>query len=72
LTKTFKLKERYKFSVLAEMFNVLNYQNYGGFNFNPTAGTPSGSAFGIATQRQGQTFGSGGPRAVQLGGRFSF
>jgi len=72
LTKTFRFKERYKFSVLGEMFNVLNYQNYGGFNFNPTAGTPAGSAFGIATQRQGQTFGSGGPRAVQVGGRFSF
>jgi hypothetical protein len=72
LTKTFILKERYKFSILGEMFNVLNYQNYGGFNFNPAAGTPAGSAFGIATQRQGQTFGSGGPRAVQVGGRFSF
>jgi len=72
LTKTFKFKERYKFAVLGEMFNVLNYQNYGGFNFNPTAGTPAGSAFGIATQRQAQTFGSGGPRAVQVGGRFSF
>ncbi len=67
LTKTFKLKERYKFAVLAEMFNVFNYQNYGGFNFDPSSGV-----FGIATQRQGQTFGSGGPRAVQLGGRFSF
>jgi hypothetical protein len=72
LTKTFKLKERYKFAILGEMFNVLKYQNFSGFNFNPTAGTPPGSGFGIATQRQGQTFGSGGPRAVQVGGRFTF
>jgi Carboxypeptidase regulatory-like domain len=72
LTKTFTLKERYKFAVLGEMFNVLNYQNFSGYNFNPVAGTPAGSAFGIATQRQAQTFGSGGPRAVQVGGRFTF
>jgi hypothetical protein len=72
LTKTFTIRERYKFSVLAEMFNVLNYANLSGFNFNPTAGSPSGSAFGLATQRIGQVFGSGGPRATQLGGRFTF
>jgi len=67
LTKTFTLKERYKFAVLAEMFNVFNYQNYTGFNYDPSSGV-----FGIPTQRQGQTFGSGGPRAVQLGARVSF
>jgi hypothetical protein len=67
LTKTFVVKERYKFAVMAEMFNVLNYQNYGGYNFDPSSGV-----FGVPTQRQGQTFGSGGPRAVQVGGRFSF
>ena len=72
LTKTFTFHERYKFSVLAEMFNVLNYANLSGFNFNPAAGSPAGAAFGIATQRIGQTFGSGGPRAVQVGGRFTF
>jgi hypothetical protein len=67
LTKTFTLKERYKFAVLAEMFNVFNYQNYQGYNFDPSSGV-----FGIPTQRAGQTFGSGGPRAVQLGARVSF
>lgn len=67
LTKTFTLKERYKFAVLAEMFNVFNYQNFSGFNYDPSSGV-----FGIPTQRQGQTFGSGGPRAVQLGARVSF
>jgi len=72
LTKTFTVHERYKFSVLAEMFNIFNYANFSGFNFDPGAGTPPGSTFGLATQRIGQVFGSGGPRATQVGGRFTF
>jgi len=67
LTKSFTVRERYKFQVFAEMFNVFNYANYGGYTYDP-----SSSAFGIATQRVTQVFGSGGPRAVQVGGRFSF
>jgi hypothetical protein len=49
------------------MFNVFNYANYGGYTFDP-----SSSAFGIQTQRATQVFGSGGPRAVQVGGRVTF
>jgi hypothetical protein len=67
LTKNFTYHERYKLSVFAEMFNVLNYANYGGYTFDP-----SSAAFGQQTQRVTQVFGSGGPRAVQVGGRFSF
>jgi hypothetical protein len=67
LTKTFTYRERYKLSIFAEMFNILNYSNYGGYTYDP-----SSSAFGIATQRQTQVFGSGGPRAVQVGGRVTF
>ncbi len=70
LTKVFTFKERYKFSVLAEMFNVFNYQNLSGYNYSLSGS--SGTSFGIPTQRAGQVFGSGGPRAVQLGGRFTF
>jgi hypothetical protein len=76
LTKEVKIKERYKISVFGEMFNVLNFFNPSGYNFtldtknaNPAAQTYN---FGIPTQRTGQTFGSGGPRAVQVGGRFTF
>jgi len=76
LTKQFTFKERYKLSVFGEMFNVLNYFNPSGYNFNldnknanPALQTYN---FGIPTQRTGQTFGSGGPRAVQVGGRFVF
>jgi hypothetical protein len=67
LTKVFTLKERYKFSVFAEMFNVFNLSNLSRFNFNVNSG-----AFGVPTQRAAQVFGTGGPRALQIGGRFSF
>jgi len=66
LTKNFIVKERYRFSILAESFNILNIGNETGQSYQ------LGSSFGIPTQRVVQTFGSGGPRAFQLGGRFSF
>jgi hypothetical protein len=76
LTKTLTLKERYKFSAFVEMFNVLNYFNPTGIsttvdtvNANPANQTFS---FGQPTGRFGQVFGSGGPRALQIGGRFQF
>jgi hypothetical protein len=76
LTKYFEFKDRYRISVFAEMFNVLNYANYSGFSFtlDPLATNPAqqGAAFGNPTQRAGQVFGSGGPRALQIGGRFQF
>ena len=63
-------------SLFGEMFNVLNYYNPSGYNFNldnknsnPAAQT---FAFGVPTQRVGQVFGSGGPRATQIGARFQF
>jgi predicted extracellular nuclease len=58
------------------MFNVLNYFNPSGYNFNLDNKNANAAAqtynFGIPTQRAGQVFGSGGPRAVQVGGRFTF
>jgi hypothetical protein len=66
LTKTFVLKERYKFAVLGEMFNALNISNLtiGSYTIGPSFGQPTG--------RVTQTFGSGGPRALQVGARFTF
>lgn len=76
LTKTFAFKERYKIAVFSEMFNVLNYFNPTGFNFNLDQKNPNPAAqtfaFGIPAQRTGQVFGSGGPRALQVGARFTF
>jgi hypothetical protein len=74
LTKTFTYKERNKLSLFAEGFNVLNIANLGGYSFNLDQVTPTNQtySFGQPTSRAGQVFGSGGPRAFQLGGRFQF
>jgi len=67
VTKNITFHERYKFGVFAEMFNIFNYANVGG-----QTSDPSSAAFAVPTQRATQVFGSGGPRAVQVGGRFTF
>jgi hypothetical protein len=73
LTKTFAWRERYKVSVFAEMFNVFNIANLSGFNYRlDTVRSPQTFSFGQPTQRTTQVFGSGGPRALQLGARFNF
>jgi hypothetical protein len=76
LTKKFTFKERYVISVFGEMFNAFNIANltYGSFTLDSKSGNPATQsfAFGQPTQRVLQTFGSGGPRAVQVGARFSF
>src|SRR5262249_13560345 len=72
LSKRFSFRERYKLSVFAEMFNVLNIANLSGFNYNLDSAAARGRSYGQPTQRITQVFGSGGPRAVQLGARFSF
>lgn len=69
LTKTFKWKEdRFKVAIFGEMFNVFNTANLGGYSFNLN----NTATFGQPTNRAGQIFGSGGPRALQVGGRISF
>jgi hypothetical protein len=68
LSKAFRFKERYEFRVMAEGFNIFNFGNSTGDNFN----LASPGSFGLPTQRVSQTFGSGGPRAFQFAGRFSF
>jgi hypothetical protein len=88
LTKVFTLKERYKFSILGEMFNAFNIANKTGYSSSLDTGAAGsvcqqgsvlpGSpgaiscSFGQATGRAGQGFGSAGPRAVQVGARFTF
>lgn len=66
LSKAFKFQERYSATVFIEGFNVFNIANLTGFS-----GTLN-SGFGQPTGRAGQNFGTGGPRALQVGGRFSF
>ena len=78
LTKTFTYKERYKFSILGEVFNAFNISNLSYPSAAWTLDTKSANAaaqtyaFGQPTQRINQTFGSAGPRAFQVGARFTF
>jgi hypothetical protein len=67
-TKNFTFKERYRLSVFGEAFNAFNIANLTGYSFSLTSPT----AFGQPTQRTDSTFGSAGPRALQVGARFSF
>jgi hypothetical protein len=67
LTKTITYKEHYRLALFGEVFNLFNVSNLS--QFNTTLNSP---AFGQASARVNQVFGSGGPRAEQLGARFSF
>jgi len=76
VTKVIAFKERGKLSIFGEVFNAFNIANLSGYSFtldtknaNPAAQVYN---FGQPTQRVNQTFGSGGPRAFQLGARLSF
>jgi hypothetical protein len=71
ITKGITYKERYHAEVFAEVFNLFNVANLTGYSFNLSGGVVS-TAFGQPTSRVGQVFGSGGPRAEQVGARISF
>ena len=70
MTKEFKLgTERAKLSLIGECFNVFNIANLGGYSYNLGS---SGAGLGVPTSASSNVFGSGGPRAFQFAGRFSF
>jgi hypothetical protein len=68
LSRVFKWRERYQMTIFGEVFNVFNFANLSGFG-NDLRQTLQ---FGQPTQRVDQVFGSGGPRAFQLGARLAF
>jgi Carboxypeptidase regulatory-like domain len=68
VTKTFNFADTQKLAVFVEVFNVFNVANLGGYSFNLN----NTATFGLPTNRASQVFGSGGPRAFQVGGRFTF
>jgi hypothetical protein len=68
VAKTFSFRERYKLRIIGEVFNIFNTSNVQLFNLDLASPT----SFGFPTQRIGQTFGSGGPRAFQVAARFMF
>jgi hypothetical protein len=61
-------KDRLRLSLFGEVFNLFNTANLVNYSGN-IANTAS---FGKAARRSEQIFGSGGPRAFQLGARVSF
>ena len=87
LTKTFR-PGRMRIEAFGELFNVFNVtnvlgtsnRNYSGFvnalvrdsNDPSDPGYLRSSAFGTAVSTAGGVFGSGGPRALQLGARVTF
>jgi hypothetical protein len=69
LSRSFSLGgERVRLVLIGEVFNLLNTANLVQFSGN----IADNAAFGQASGRFSQVFGSGGPRAFQLGVRLSF
>jgi outer membrane receptor protein involved in Fe transport len=75
LTKIFSFGERIRLEPIVEIFNVFNTTNILGVSntnysgFGNVLGSPN---FGQPVTTAGGVFGAGGPRAFQLGARFSF
>ena len=71
----FGFKERFRFEPIIEVFNLLNTTNILGVSntnysgFGNVLGTPS---FDQPLTTAGGVFGSGGARAFQFAGRFTF
>jgi hypothetical protein len=68
ITKIFTFRERFKLSAFGECFNCLNVSNLTGYSGD----LRNTESFMQPTARIYQVFGSGGPRAIQVGTRFSF
>jgi hypothetical protein len=67
LSRTFLFRDRWRLSVIGEVFNVCNVANLSGYSGDLTA-----AGFGQPTSRATQVFGSAGPRAFQLAMRARF
>jgi len=80
LAKNFNFGERYRLQFRAEFFNIFNHPNFAnpyggqnGFGLNDPSARPFGC--GCATPdiaAANPAVGSGGPRSIQLGGKFIF
>ena len=67
LSRSFVFQERWRVSLIGEVFNLYNKANLTGYSGDLTS-----AAFGQPTSRATQVFGSGGPRAFQFAMRVSF
>ena len=75
LTKVFNFGERAKLEPIVEVFNLFNTTNVLGIsntNYSGFGNVLGSASFGRPVTTAGGVFGSGGPRAFQLGARFSF
>jgi hypothetical protein len=69
VSRTFSLgSERLRLVLFGEVFNLLNVANLVGYSGN----IANPAQFGQPAERFTQIFGSGGPRAFQLGARVNF
>ena len=64
LSKTFSLKERFRFIPIVEAFNLFNHSNFGGYNTVITA-----ASFGTPAQNSDLAYAA---RMLQFAGRFEF
>jgi hypothetical protein len=67
LSRPFIFHERWRVTLIGEVFNLYNKANRTGYSEDLTS-----SAFGQPTGRANQIFGSGGPRAFQFATRVTF
>src|SRR5262249_45002038 len=67
LSRTFTFRDRWRLSLIGEVFNLYNNANLMGYSGDLTS-----AGFGRPTNRTTQIFGSGGPRAFQLAMRIGF
>jgi hypothetical protein len=67
LSRSFVFRERWRVSLIGDVFNLYNKPNLTGYSGDLTS-----PAFGQPTSRATQVFGSGGPRAFQLAMRVGF
>ncbi len=67
LNRSFLFHDRWRLSLIGEVFNLYNKANLSGYSGDVTS-----SAFGQPTSRATQIFGSGGPRAFQVALRLGF
>jgi hypothetical protein len=74
LSKEFRLSERFTLQAIGEAFNLFNKTNILGVNNSNYSGffNVLSSKFGTPVSTAGGVFGSGGPRAFQLGGKLTF
>jgi hypothetical protein len=67
LSRSFVFHERWRVSLIGEVFNLYNKANLSSYSGDLTSAT-----FGQPTSRTTQAFGSGGPRAFQVAMRVGF